>query len=434
MDLATFWKKISHIGVRAGQVPEEQDRIIFSNRLYFLAAIGGLCLTLISAFGEQAGIHRLLNGSLAGVLMFCIMLNHWQYFYVSRSLAVFSISLVTGFAIILSAGNFAQGAIFASIVVVVFIFYSDLPQTRFKLIVGSSMVFIIAQCYLIYFPPLVEYGDVPYDETVVFLLAIVFIVWVLRIHDRQKSKLLEDMRAKNQNLQTLSKELERFAYIASHDLKSPLRTVSSFVGLLSKNIAEENFDEVQQNIAFVKKGVEQMSVTIDDILALSKIGSSQDLPSVIVDLNMAMGKAIRNLDDEILQKNAEVDVLQKLPQVRGHELDYVHLFQNLIQNGLKYNASQQPYIRISHKMEANNLSMSFEDNGIGIEEQYYEQIFEFFERLHHEAEYPGTGLGLALCQKIVHKNGGSISVQSMLDKGSTFTIVMPHRMGDKEYV
>jgi PAS domain S-box-containing protein len=221
----------------------------------------------------------------------------------------------------------------------------------------------------------------------------------------------------NEELHRSNKELEQFAYVASHDLQEPLRMVSSFTQLLQKRYKDKLDEDAQQFIRYAVDGAVRMQNLINDLLNFSRIGT-RGQKFVEVDFNHVIGRTISNLTVSIKEKNALV-VSDELPAVVGDENQLVQLMQNLIGNAIKF-CKTSPRIHISAVEENNHYLFSVKDNGIGIEKNYFEKIFLIFQRLVPKEEYGGTGIGLAICKRIVERHGGKIWVESELDEGSTF--------------
>lgn len=228
----------------------------------------------------------------------------------------------------------------------------------------------------------------------------------------------------NDTLEKKNKQLEKFAYIASHDLKTPIRNIVSFVGLVERNIKKEQFQQVDDDLEYIKSNALQMSALVEGILQISTLDYADHEAREIINLDQVVDQIKQVLINEYSDNNASIQH-EILPLYYGNAAEFYLVFQNLIQNGLKYNKSTAPSVRIWPKATEEMLCIHVKDNGIGIEEMYYEQIFEFFKRLHTSSEYEGTGLGLGLCKRIIESYQGSITLQSELGKGSTFTINLP---------
>ncbi len=231
------------------------------------------------------------------------------------------------------------------------------------------------------------------------------------------------LRASEQKLARSNAELERFAYVASHDLQEPLRTVSSFVSLLDRRYHDRLDEQGRRYIGFAVDGAKRMSQLIDDLLTFSRQGHA-DEPPVPTDLAAAWDEAVANLRGQIEQTGAEVSRAD-LPVVLAGRREAVQLLQNLIGNGLKYRGEDTPVVTATAERDGPDWRITVRDNGIGIDPAYHERIFVVFQRLHTADEYPGTGMGLAICKKIIDGYGGGISVASAPGAGAAFTFTLP---------
>lgn len=236
--------------------------------------------------------------------------------------------------------------------------------------------------------------------------------------DIKMKVLLSELDKSNGDLERSNKDLEQFAYIASHDLKEPLRTIGTFTDLLKYKFEANLNDSGKKYIYFITDGVHRMSSLINSLLTYSRAGQeSKELEKV--DLNNLISDILADLTIVIDEKNVEVDI-EKLPTIYCNRDQMSMLFSNLILNGIKFNTSKQPIITISSSQIEDYWQFSVKDNGIGIPEEYQQQIFEIFKRLHSKEEYEGTGIGLALCKRIVETHAGKIWLESTPEKGSEF--------------
>ncbi len=214
-------------------------------------------------------------------------------------------------------------------------------------------------------------------------------------------------------------ELERFAYIASHDMQEPLRMITSFLQLFKKKYEDQIDETAEQYIHFAVDGAERMKKLIMDLLEYSRVGSNKD-DYAFIESNALLQEVVNVFYSRIEEMKATV-IIETLPDVRGNRTQLFQLFQNLIGNALKYHSGDSPEIRISGSEEGTQFVFNVKDNGIGIKPVFFEKIFVLFQRLHHKNEYSGTGIGLAICKKIVEKHGGKIWVASEPGKGSCFS-------------
>lgn len=243
------------------------------------------------------------------------------------------------------------------------------------------------------------------------------------ITDQVEAK--ENLKVLNEQLVASNKELEQFAYVASHDLQEPLRMVSSFMQLLDKKYKPQLDDTAKQYIHFAVDGAERMKVLILDLLAFSRIGTEKQL-NESVDINKVIDEVKLNFV-ALIKDNAIKINSMALPVIQANKMQMVQLFQNLIGNAIKYRGERMPEIDIGCTAEAGKYNFYVKDNGIGIDSKYFEKIFIIFQRLHNKSEYSGTGVGLSICKKIVEKHGGTITLQSQLGKGSTFNFSIPKK-------
>jgi light-regulated signal transduction histidine kinase (bacteriophytochrome) len=223
-----------------------------------------------------------------------------------------------------------------------------------------------------------------------------------------------------------NEELGQFAYIASHDLQEPLRMVASYTQLLSRRYKGKLDADANEFIAYAVDGASRMQRLIQDLLAYSRVGTKGQDP-IETSSEDALRQALVNLRGAVEESKAVV-THGPLPPVFADEMQLVQLFQNLIGNAIKYQRSEVPSVHIS---AAKNGGMKWDfavkDNGLGIDPQYFERIFGMFQRLHKRDEFAGTGIGLAICKKIVERHGGNISVESQPGQGSTFHFALTGR-------
>ena len=237
---------------------------------------------------------------------------------------------------------------------------------------------------------------------------------------RIRTSELEDS---NKQLVQSNQELERFAYIASHDLKEPLRTMGSFISLIENKIRNKSYDGLEDHIFFVKKNNKQMYQLVEAILEYSKMNFKQNPSMEITDLN----KEVTNLCSTLKLidwKSGQV-IFKDLPTIQFYPIVLKIVLKNLIENAIKFNESKKPTVHISTNTTDDNFNIIVTDNGIGISAEYHHKIFDMFIRLHNRQDYEGAGMGLAFCKKVLSNNGGEISVQSKENEGSTFTIKLP---------
>jgi PAS domain S-box-containing protein len=238
---------------------------------------------------------------------------------------------------------------------------------------------------------------------------------------------ITDQRKIQEELRRMNRELEEFAYVASHDLQEPLRMVNIYTQLILRNPGRPK-EELEQYSVFVQEGVKRMETLIHDLLTFSRSVHTEDLPVGAADLNTALAEASSVLKARIQDAGGKVRS-SALPTVRGDTAQMAHVFQNVLSNALKYRKKDvPPEIVVSARQDGDQWIISIQDNGIGFESRYAERIFGLFKRLHKE-EYPGTGLGLAICRRIVERYGGRIWAEGQLGEGATFYFSLPRVAG-----
>lgn len=239
---------------------------------------------------------------------------------------------------------------------------------------------------------------------------------------QQRTKELDEA---NKGLKASNAELEQFAYVASHDMQEPLRMIRSYLEMLSRRYKGQLDSDADEFIGYAVDGVDRLQRMIDDLLALSRVGTKGE-PFRRIDCNVVLNEIISNLKVAI-ETNDAIITSDRLPTVIGDELQLSQLFQNLLGNAMKFRSEAAPKIHVSAERRPGEWVFSVRDNGIGIDPQHFERVFVVFQRLHSRDKYPGTGIGLAICRKIAERHGGRIWVESQPGKGSTFYFSIPDR-------
>jgi signal transduction histidine kinase len=232
-----------------------------------------------------------------------------------------------------------------------------------------------------------------------------------------------ELDERTQDLERSNTELEQFAYVASHDLQEPLRKVASFCQLLERRYKGKLDDRADQYIGFAVDGAKRMQILINDLLAFSRVGRIVR-ESVAVSCDAVLDQATANVSGAIELSGATIES-DPLPTVTAEVPLLTAVFQNLISNALKFHGDEPPHVRVTARRAGDFWEFSFADNGIGIDAEYAERIFVIFQRLHNKADYPGTGIGLAMCRKIVEYHGGTIWLDTTVESGSRFCFTLP---------
>ena len=239
----------------------------------------------------------------------------------------------------------------------------------------------------------------------------------------ERKNIEEDLKNTMDKLKQSNKELEQFAYITSHDLREPLRMITSFLQLLERRYKDKLDQDANEFIDFAVNGAKRLDMMTNDLLKYSKI-TNEKRETIPVNFEHVLKHALTNLKVQIDENNAIV-THDPLPTIKGDEQLKIQLFQNIIGNSIKYRSQETPKIHISATKEENQYLFSIKDNGIGMPSEHLERIFTIFNRLHTHEEYEGTGIGLAIAQKIVHQQGGQIWARSIQGKGTTFYFTIP---------
>ncbi len=240
-----------------------------------------------------------------------------------------------------------------------------------------------------------------------------------KAHNRLETKVKE----RTAKLEHTNAELEQFAYVASHDLQEPLRNVRSYTELLAERYQGRLDAKADKFIGYIVDGASRMQRLVSDLLSYSRVGEA-DLSPELTNVADAMGQVLGDME-ALIQENDALVTCDPLPTIIANNLQISQLLLNLIGNAIKFRSENPPRIHVSAEQKDKEWVFSVSDNGIGIEPQYAERIFTVFQRLHTRETYPGTGIGLAICRKIVERHGGRIWMESEIGKGTTFFFTIP---------
>jgi light-regulated signal transduction histidine kinase (bacteriophytochrome) len=233
----------------------------------------------------------------------------------------------------------------------------------------------------------------------------------------------EELRQSEAVLKQSNQDLEQFAYVASHDLQEPLRQIAGFVQLLKRDYGAMFEGSATEYFGFIRDAVLRMQQLIQDLLEYSRVGR-HGAPSSGVDLEQALNRALKNLAARIDETGAKITV-NGLPSVTGNPTLLTQVFQNLIGNSLKFKSERAVEIEIGARGDGDNWLLWVKDNGIGFEQEYAEKVFHVFQRLHRRDKYAGTGIGLAICRRVIEQHGGKIWAESSPGAGTTFYFTLP---------
>ena len=247
--------------------------------------------------------------------------------------------------------------------------------------------------------------------------------------NEQKEKEASLLQEKNEEikryvhrLEISNNELKQFAHVASHDLREPLRMITSYMGLVRKSLSENITQQQTEFIAYAIDGAKRMELLIVDLLRLAKVDANAKME--VVKLNHVVDEMKLNLDMLLQEKNATI-ISSNLPEIHADRTQMLQLIQNIVSNGIKYNESGRPVIKIKYTQRASDIEITIADNGIGIDEIYREKVFQIFQRIETSKEYSGSGIGLTICKKIVDRMNGKITIEDNMGGGTLFKILLP---------
>ncbi|WP_394740020.1 sensor histidine kinase [Natronococcus roseus] len=232
----------------------------------------------------------------------------------------------------------------------------------------------------------------------------------------------QELEATVRELEASNERLEQFASAASHDLQEPLRMISSYLRLLEDRYGDDLDEDAEEFIEFAVDGADRLQVMVDDLLEYSRVETRGD-PFEPVDLDAVLEDALTDLGVRIEETDAEITA-EELPRVAGDRSQLRQLFQNLVSNALEYSGDEPPRVHVSAERVGDRWEVAVRDEGIGIDPEDQERIFEVFDRLHTQADHEGTGIGLALCQRIAERHDGTLEVDSEPGEGATFSVLL----------
>jgi len=439
-----LFKKITSIGLHEALSYSERKRIRLLNEVTLITMIG-IFLKVVNEVMLNDPIGYGISFStfcLVGMTLFFQYLRRYKVarWYITLMGILVSLSLI-----LLFGRNFGGEFILFAIFLLLNIFYES---TADKIGLYSTVIlgYTCIQAYFIFgYEPMLKdnLSESTYYFMFIFSAITILIMSIMLLRENEKFnknaiRLLDSLKekntelsrnqlemvAQNKKLEAANIELEKFAFVASHDLKTPLRNVNSFLNLLDRKLPADSKPELREYIEIASSNAKHMYNLIQDILEYSRINKGGLVEFEETNLYNLMKRVIFNLQDTINSKGVKIQI-HKLPNIVCNESQMVMLFQNLISNGITYNEDAEPTIQISSKIIGDDVLIRVKDNGIGIDPQYFDKVFEMFSRLHTQGEYAGSGIGLAICKKIVLHNGGDITLESHKNKGTTFIIRLP---------
>lgn len=448
MKLKDLWNRISNLGVTDDLTEYERRRVILLNQ-----SMASVCLLpiiySISFFSPANPLSSVAVCSSEIIIFSTWIANYHKKYALGRWIGLVGYIMYINLLIVLHGKEVGGNLTY---VVLGMYGLAYFPKKFDRIIIFSLILISLAATeYYVYNYESIYALEVTYVISLSALLGNFLALAILMVfldYDQKKylfdtEALLEELRSKNKELEhknkkiaiqndrltSLNGELRDFAYATSHHFKTPLRSIHSFMGLLEKQLDAETLKKVEDYLRFAKESSIHLYELTQNLLAFSKLSVSET-EKTYIDLNEVVGWVQKNLNDKIEKKNVQFD-LTSLPVVFGHQFHFELLFQNIIDNGIKYNDVQNPLIKIEFEEDLMDFRIKISDNGIGISEKFQEKIFDMFSRLHTPDQYEGTGLGLSICRKIVVQYEGNISLRSAEGKGSTFILEFPTVMINK---
>jgi len=418
-----LWNITSNLGITDSLGQDERRRVKLLNQFALVLILAGLP-SLVYSLVIQMYYDVIVLLTTFSIFFVILHLQHHKQYHAARLFLniVIPLSII---CIIMVFGQQSGAEVFyAPLFVTLAVFY-DSWKTRIGLLAWLIGSFTISQVYVAFFDSPLDFNVTQFAQVYALVVAnisclVLFATYIAenKAYQIQTEKLLDLLKINNDKLNSANEDLEGFAYVASHELKAPVRTISNFLALMEKEVESgaEN-QKLLEYIEYVKGSSQEMTMLINDLLEYSKLEEEQ-LKIEPIDLNDILLITQNNLRATLEQKKAQITA-NKLPVINANKTHMIILFQNLIENAVKYNQSPQPQIEI-YTDEAGDLYVK--DNGIGIDEVYHQKIFRMFIRLHGQDEYTGTGIGLSACKKIMNRHNGTISLVSKPKEGTTFRL------------
>ncbi len=429
-------ENIRNIGVHPHLSDEESSVVKMVNDGLIIAIIFTILDTIISLLTGKIDT-ALFTMMFPVLFMLSMVLHHYGKYYLAK---VFLITIL-GVLLVIQSYFFGDTVDITNLFIVLIVFVIVVFEKDFLSIIIFTLYILLAFFLKNWIVknldhPLANEGMI-YAKEVYFILSLILTsILILRVLKRKQryidlsNSLLTDLEKNNSALKESNDRLKSFAYATSHDLKTPLRNVASYIELLSRRISNLDDQKIQDYLSLTKKGVGIMNESIDDILTLSSLEYNSER-WVILDLEEIIDELKFNYQVKLESDSLEIRT-KALPKILGNRAQLIVLFQNLIDNSIKYNENSKVIIQMYGEKRSTDTLILFKDNGIGIEQEYDTYIFEPFKRLHSNSKYDGTGLGLAIVKKIMDSHSGSIKLQNNKQNfGTLFELRFPKLNNDK---
>ncbi len=430
--IADFWNRISMIGVDYPENEYKTTPIRMVNEI----SITFILLSAILMITSLVDLHYVDVVVILSIIAFLVYLLYLNYTNRSRrSILLFNVLCpFANFLVAIFYGGSLDIAMYSSILIIVGIVCYRVRKKQYLVFVYNFILFSIAFAFVHTYGAIFPTPIMPIESYVSIVFGMFLIMITFRIllnerwdNEKQKEELVERLQDTNMELNEVNADLKNFTYVASHDLKSPLRAIINSYEIISPQIEQLQDNETKTFFSFAEKSASQMMNILNDLLVYSK--HNDDSASIAFE-SVDLKNIVQQIEQEVKLSDeyskAKIDYFDLSHTAVGNESFFKLLFQNLILNGIKYNESEKPHINIVSKITDGEVKIYFKDNGIGIDEKYQNQIFEPFKRLHNENEYTGTGFGLAICKKLTEKMNGKLNVISTPGEGSTFIVSLPN--------
>lgn len=433
--LRDFWTCLTSVGASEGLEVHERKYVKFTNVIAVLTALAVFSYIPVSICQHQYLLAILQTIDTLFVLS-VLWLNWRHYTNVARYTYII---VVNGFVYINSCfigyASHVQDFFYISYIVPFLLFSArDYRNIVSGVLIAIGFFFIYEHTYQYFTGYNVNaaaqqaiYNTNIWMKFILFGLAIYILSYYNYSTEAELASSNDKLKQQAAELQRSNKDLEEFGSIISHDLRAPVRGISSFLTLLRRRYADQLDSSALEFIDMAQGSAERMSRQIEDMLSYSKVARNLPAPAT-VDVNAIVRIIQMELGERFKERNAQIIQRGELPPLREvHQTLIHHIFQNLISNGIKFNTAADPQVEISHYAEGDRHVFRIQDNGIGIDTQYSGKLFQMFKRLHTEEQFEGTGIGLAICKKIVNHYGGDIWFESQPGAGTSFFFSLPRR-------
>lgn len=427
--MKAIFDNIIHIGIDPDTSLDQRIRIKGVNAISLALIPALVFLIVLESLNPKGDLSFVLMiSAYLGLICFILYLNIIRQFQLAFNLILFVAPLGIFAEIILFGNSFRADTLFM-IVFVAGIFL----QSSFRALLVSYILYAglltTSQIYLYHNPPLIETQPYAITEYMAMILALLSVALIVKNYESEKEReerkmqaLLSQLAEKNEELVRVNRDLEDFTFATSHDLKTPIRLLVSFSDLLRRKKELQQDQETQDYLQFINENSRHMYQLIENLLSYARV-KDHPIRKEWVDLQGLLDELAESLQEAV--PNLQIQIPQQLPRILSHRDSLRLLFHNLLENGIKYNTNEEVLIRIQYAYEKGKIRFQIYDNGIGIDNAYNDYIFKIFKRLHNNSVFPGTGIGLATCKRILEGWGGRIGFESQLEVGTTFQIEWP---------